>query len=56
MGKISIRELAEGAQINFENVVKMNPALGKHPIFAIAMEQLKEVIKLLAEQALSGGK
>lgn len=47
---ISIIEVAENAKINFENVVKMNPALGQHPIFTIAMEQLTEVIKMLKEQ------
>ena len=47
MAELSTWEIAESAKINFENVVKMNPAVGKHPLFQIAMEQLDTVIKQL---------
>ena len=38
------------AKINFENVVKMNPALGEHPIFKMAMEQLKNGLEKLEKE------
>ena len=47
MSKLSILEIAENAKINFESVVKVNPILETHPIFMIAMEQLKEVVERL---------
>lgn len=50
MSKLSILEIAENAKINFDNTVKMNPHIGQHPLFAIAMEQLKEAIKMLEEK------
>ncbi len=54
MAELSILELVVGAKINFENVVSMNPGLGRHPIFIIAMDQLKEAIDELEKQALKG--
>ena len=54
MSELSILEEAMSAQINFENVVKMNPHVGKHPLFIIAMDQLKEVVKMLEAQEDSG--
>ena len=50
MKTLSILEIAENAKINFDNVVRLNPVLSKHPMFIIAMEQLKEVIKMLEEK------
>ncbi len=47
MKSLSILEVAENAKINFDNTVRLNPVLGKHPMFIIAMEQLKEAIKML---------
>ena len=53
MSEMSTWELAEGAKINFENVVKMNPTLGHHPHFMIAMEQLANLCERL-EKELDG--
>lgn len=50
MSELSIWEIAEGAKINFENVVKMNPHVGQHPLFVIAMDQLKTAIEMLEKQ------
>lgn len=50
MSDLSILEVAESAKINFENTVKMNPHIGQHPIFIIAMEQLKTVVEMLEKQ------
>ena len=47
---LSIEEVAVSAQMNFENVVKMNPLLKSHPIFQLAMEQLQEVIDRLEKE------
>jgi len=33
-------EWIQNAQINFKNVVKLNPQLAAHPIFRLASEQL----------------
>ena len=55
MSSLSILEIAENAKINFDNLKKFNPALGKHPMFIIAMEQLKEAIKMLEKQENENG-
>ena len=47
MSELSALEIAECAKINFENVVRFNPALKSHPMFQLAMEQLDETIKQL---------
>jgi len=38
-------EILRCAEINFNNLVKMNPALAHHPFYKIAMEQLKAGIE-----------
>lgn len=50
MSELCILEMAVGAKINFENVVKSNPHVGQHPLFVIAMSQLKDVIEALETQ------
>ena len=55
MSSLSILEIAENAKINFDNVKRLNPALSKYPMFIIAMEQLKEAIKMLEEQENENG-
>lgn len=42
-------ELAMCAQVNFENVEKLNPALAAHPIYALAKRQLDAVVSRLTE-------
>lgn len=37
-------ELAQCAQINFQNVEKMLPELGRHAYWQIAMEQFNAVV------------
>lgn len=41
---VGTTELAECAQMNFRSVVKMNPSLGQHSIFMLAMKQLDAVV------------
>lgn len=55
MSSLSILEIAENAKINFDNVKRLNPVLGKHPMFIIAMEQLEEAIKMLEEREIENG-
>lgn len=43
-------ELFECARVNFENVQKMAPAIGVHPIWAIAMDQLATAIARLEKE------
>ena len=50
MSEPSILEIAVSAPINLENMVKMNPQVGKHPNFIVAMDQLKEAVEMLEEQ------
>lgn len=47
----SATESAHCALINFDNVVKMNPALGNHPIFRMARGQLVDALLLLGRDA-----
>ena len=44
---ISILEVLMNAQMNFETVSKLVPGVGRHPIFAMASEQLKNGIEAL---------
>jgi len=44
---VSILEVLMNAQMNFETASKMVPGLGRHPIFAMASEQLKNGIEAL---------
>lgn len=44
---VSTIELAESAKINFENLVRTNPSLVRHPFWLIAMEQLVAVVARL---------
>jgi len=43
-------EILECAKINFENLVKMNPGIARHPMYMIAMEQLENGIKLIENE------
>ncbi len=43
-------ELLRCAEINFGNLTKMNPQIAQHPMFQIAMSQLKEAIQKLEEK------
>jgi hypothetical protein len=43
-------ESAHCALINFDNVVKMNPGLGNHPIFRMARGQLVDALHLLGRE------
>ena len=47
MSKVSILEIVISAQINLENMVKLNPHVGQHPFYIIAMDQLKEAVEKL---------
>ena len=38
-------ELLQCSQINFDNLVKMNPQIKGHPMYMIARTQLDEAIK-----------
>lgn len=38
---VSTAELLACAAINFDNAAKMAPALAQHPIYALAMDQLR---------------
>ena len=40
-------ELLECAKINFENVERMNPGLGKHPVYILAKAQLDACVERL---------
>lgn len=51
MSELSGLEIIMNAQINFENVAKMNPDLKLHPIFGMATEQLENGIAKLKEEA-----
>lgn len=51
MSELSALEIVMNAQINFESVAKMNPALKLHPIFALATEQLENGIAKLKKEA-----
>jgi hypothetical protein len=42
-----MEELFLCAQINFDNVAKMNPGLDQHPIWALAKAQLDAAVKKL---------
>lgn len=44
---VSILEVLMNAQINFENVARMNAAVSRHPMFMLATEQLKNGIAAL---------
>lgn len=44
---VSIFEVLMNAQMNFETVSKLVPGLGRHPIFTMASEQLKNGIEAL---------
>ena len=43
-------ETLECAKVNFDNFVKMNPHVKAHPIFALAMEQLRNGLAQLEEE------
>lgn len=43
-------ESAHCALFNFDNVVRMNPALGAHPIFRMARGQLLDALHLLGRE------
>lgn len=47
-------ELAAAAQVNFQNVARMQPGLPKNPVFIIAMAQLDELVNRLFEREESG--
>ena len=44
---LSILEVLMNAQMNFETAAKMVPGLSRHPIFAMALEQLENGIEAL---------
>ena len=44
---VSTPELAACARINFEQIMKLNPALQSHPIYFLALQQLKAVVARL---------
>lgn len=46
---VDTTELAECAQLNFRNVVKINPGIGADPIFMMAMMQLDAVVARLVK-------
>ena len=50
MSEQSALESVVCAKMNFESVVKQNPALQTHPLFIIAMDQLQEAIRKLEEK------
>lgn len=43
-------ELLMSAKINFETLVKQNPQVEQHPLYAIAKMQLDEAIEKLKEE------
>lgn len=43
-------ELAAAAQVNFQNVGRMQPGLPKNPVFIVAMAQLDELVDRLLER------
>ena len=40
-------ELLHCAQINFDNLIKMNPQVASHPMYIIARTQLDEAVRQL---------
>ena len=44
---MEILELLRCSQINFDNLVKMNPLIKDHPMYQIARLQLDEVVEQL---------
>ena len=43
-------EMAHSARINLDNMVKMMPVLGQHPLLPLVEAQLDECIKELSEE------
>jgi hypothetical protein len=54
MSDLSGIEIVECAKINFENILSMNPHLGEHPFFKLAMSQLENGIAKLREEDKCG--
>jgi hypothetical protein len=47
-------ELFHSALINMENIVGLNPALGRHPFYHIVRMQMTEGLKLLGREVDNG--
>ena len=42
-------ELVKSAEINLENMVKLMPALGQHPLLPLVKAQLAEALKAIED-------
>lgn len=52
---VSALECLQNAQINFENLARMAPVVGNHPIYKLAKEQLDNGIEKLEGEENVGG-